>query len=81
MATLGLVLSVVMIILSVLLCIIILLQSKRSAGLGAIGGGGGSGDTYWSKNKGSSMEGALERYTKIGGALFMILALVINLIG
>ncbi|CDD62021.1 preprotein translocase subunit SecG [Anaerotignum sp.] len=79
MATLGLVLSVVMIILSVLLCIIILLQSKRSAGLGAIGGG--SGDTYWSKNKGSSMEGALERYTKIGGALFMILALVINLIG
>ena len=80
MATLGLVLSVVMIILSVLLCIIILLQSKRSAGLGAIGGGD-SGDTYWSKNKGSSMEGALERYTKIGGALFMIIALVINLIG
>ena len=79
MATLGLVLSVVMIILSVLLCIIILLQSKRSAGLGAIGGG--SGDTYWSKNKGSSMEGALERYTKIGGALFMIIALVINLLG
>ncbi|WP_462426422.1 preprotein translocase subunit SecG [Anaerotignum lactatifermentans] len=79
MATLSLVLSVVLVILSVLLCVIILLQSKRSAGLGAIGGG--SGDTYWSKNKGSSMEGALERYTKIGGALFMILALVINLIG
>lgn len=80
MATLSLVLSVVLVILSVLLCVIILLQSKRSAGLGAIGGGS-SGDTYWSKNKGSSMEGALERYTKIGGALFMILALVINLIG
>lgn len=80
MATLSLVLSVVLVILSVLLCVIILLQSKRSAGLGVIGGGG-SGDTYWSKNKGSSMEGALERYTKIGGALFMILALVINLIG
>ena len=61
MATLSLVLSVVLVILSVLLCVIILLQSKRSAGLGAIGGG--SGDTYWSKNKGSSMEGALERYT------------------
>ena len=79
MATLSLVLSVVLVILSVLLCVIILLQSKRFAGMGAIGGG--SGDTYWSKNKGSSMEGALERYTKIGGALFMILALVINLIG
>lgn len=81
MATLSLVLSVVLVILSVLLCVIILLQSKRSAGLGGAIGGGGSGDTYWSKNKGSSMEGALERYTKIGGALFMILALVINLIG
>lgn len=80
MANMGLILSVVLIILSVLLCIIILLQSKRSAGMGAISGGA-SGDTYWSKNKGSSMEGALERYTKIGGALFMILALVINLIG
>ncbi len=80
MANMGLILSVVLIILSVLLCIIILLQSKRSAGMGAISGAG-SGDTYWSKNKGNSMEGALERYTKIGGALFMILALVINLIG
>lgn len=80
MATISLILSVVLILLSVLLCIIILLQSKRSAGLGAINATGSS-DTYWSKNKGSSMEGTLERYTKIGGALFMILALVLNLIG
>lgn len=80
MTTIGLVLSVVLLVLSVLLCIIILLQSKRSAGLGAISGGG-SGDTYWSKNKGSSMEGALERYTKIGGALFMIIAFIVNLVG
>ncbi|MPN40747.1 hypothetical protein SDC9_188286 [bioreactor metagenome] len=56
------------------------MQSKRSAGLGAISGGGSS-DTYWSKNKGHSVEGALEKYTKIGGALFMILAFVINLVG
>ena len=80
MATISLILSVVLILLSVLLCIIILLQSKRSGGLGAINAASSS-DTYWSKNKGSSMEGTLERYTKIGGALFMILALVLNLIG
>ena len=78
MATLGLVLSVVMIILSVLLCIIILLQSKRSAGLGAIGGGG-SGDTYWGKNKGRSMEGKLEKFTKLAAVLIFVLALVLNL--
>ena len=56
------------------------MQSKRSAGLGAIGGGA-SGDTYWSKNKGHSVEGTLERYTKIGGALFLIIAFIINLVG
>lgn len=80
MSTISMVLVVILLIIAVLLCGIILLQSKRSAGMGAISGSG-SGDTYWSKNKGNSMEGALERYTKIGGALFMIIAFVINLIG
>ena len=81
MTTIGMVLTGILAVLAVVLCIIILMQSKRSAGLGAIGGGGSGGDTYWSKNKGHSVEGALEKYTKIGGALFMILALVINLVG
>lgn len=80
MSTIGLVLTGVLIILSIILCVIILLQSKRSAGLGAVSAAS-SADTYWSKNKGNSMEGALEKYTKIFGALFMILAFVINLVG
>jgi len=81
MSTIGMVLTGILAVLSVLLCIIILLQSKRSAGLGAVGGSSSGGDSYWSKNKGSSMEGTLERYTKIGGALFMIIALAINFFG
>ena len=72
------VLAVVLMIVGVILCIIILLQSKRSAGLGAVSAAS-SADT-WSRNKGNSMEGALERYTKIGGALFMIIAFIINLL-
>lgn len=80
MSTIGTVLTVVLLLLAVVLSIIILMQSKRSAGLGAIGGGA-SGDTYWSKNKGHSVEGTLERYTKIGGALFLIIAFIINLVG
>ncbi len=79
MTTLGTVLTVILAILALALCIIILMQSKRSAGLGAINGSS-NGDTYWSKNKGHSVEGALEKYTKIGGALFMIIAFIINLI-
>lgn len=80
MTTIGMVLTGILAVLAVVLSIIILMQTKRSAGLGAISGGGSS-DTYWSKNKGHSVEGALEKYTKIGGALFMILAFVINLVG
>lgn len=80
MTTIGMVLTGILSVLAVILCVIILMQSKRSAGLGAISGSSG-GDTYWSKNKGNSVEGVLEKYTKIGGALFMIIALAINLIG
>ncbi|NLK36725.1 MAG: preprotein translocase subunit SecG [Epulopiscium sp.] len=79
MSTISMVLTGILLVLSIFLCIIILLQSKRSAGLGAISAAS-SADTYWSKNKGNSMEGSLEKYTKIGGALFMILAFVINIL-
>lgn len=81
MTTIGLVLTGILAVVAVVLCVIILMQSKRSAGLGAISASSSGGDTYWSKNKGHSVEGALEKYTKIGGALFMLLALAINVIG
>jgi len=81
MSTLGMVLCGVLIVLAIILCTIILLQSKRSAGLGAVGGGNSGSDTYWSKNKGHSVEGTLEKYTKVLGALFIIIALVVNFFG
>ena len=77
MSTLGMVLTVIEAIIGVVLIIVILLQSDRAAGLGAVSA---SADSYWSKNKANSIEGALEKYTKILVALFMILALVINFI-
>ena len=80
MSTIGMVLTGILMVISVVLAVIILLQSKRSAGLGAVNGAS-NGDSYWSKNKANSMEGALEKYTKIGGALFMIIAFIINLVG
>ena len=79
MSTIGMVLTVILMILAVVLAAIILMQSKRSAGLGAVSSS--SSDSYWSKNKGNSVEGALEKYTKIGGALFMIIAFIVNLVG
>ena len=58
------------------LTVIILMQEGKSAGLGAIAG---AADTYWGKNKGRSMEGALVKSTKFLAILFIVLAAVLNL--
>jgi len=75
------IIAVAVILLCVGINIMILLQKKKSAGMsGSISGMGASGDTYWDKNKGRSLEGALEKYTKIAGAAFMIACIVLNII-
>jgi len=60
--------------------VFILLQKKKSAGLSGGIAGMGASDTYWDKNKGRSLEGSLEKYTKLAGAAFILLSLAINLI-
>lgn len=76
MAVLKMILTIVFILLSVVLTVVVLMQQGKNAGLGAIAGGS---ETYWGKNKGRSMEGMLERITKILIAAFIILAAVLNL--
>ena len=61
------ILSIVFVIICVALSAIILLQEGKSQGLGSIGG---MADTYWGRNKGRSMEGKLEKFTKYGAILF-----------
>lgn len=48
----------------------------KTSGLGAISG---VAESYWGKNKGRSMEGNLEKFTKIAAVLIFVLALVLNL--
>lgn len=64
----------------VLLCIVatvlVLLQEGKSQGLGAIAGGS---ESYWGRNKGRSMEGNLEKWTKILMVVFFVLAVILNL--
>lgn len=76
MAVLKTILTVIFILISVALTVIILLQEGKSAGLGAISG---SSDTYWSKNKGRSMEGMLVKITRILVILFVVVAAVLNM--
>ena len=76
MAALRIVLTIVFILVSVVLAAIVLMQEGKSAGLGVISG---AADTYWGKNKGRSIEGKLEKITKILAVAFMLLAIVLNL--
>jgi len=76
MAALRIVLTVILILVSIVFTVIVLMQEGKSAGLGAISG---AAETYWGKNKGRSMEGALVKITKVLGVVFMLLAVVLNI--
>ena len=70
-------LVIIFCILGVALSAIILMQEGKSQGLGAISG---MADTYWCKNRGRSIEGGLEKFTKIAAVLFFLVALVLDVI-
>lgn len=69
-------LTVIFIIISIALSVIVLMQEGKSAGLGAISG---AAESYWGKNKGRSMEGALVKITRILAVAFIVLAAVLNI--
>lgn len=71
------VLTVVFMIVSFIITVVILLQEGKQAGLtGAISG---AAESYWGKNKGRSMEGKLEKITKICVVLFFVLSVILNM--
>ena len=69
--------SIIYVILGIALSALILMQESKQQGLGSIGG---MADSYWGKIKGRSMEGSLEKFTKYGTGVFLVLALVLNLL-
>ena len=77
MAVVEIILSVIYVILGVAISAVILMQEGKSQGLGALGG---IADSYWGKNKGRSMEGALEKFTKYGAMAFMLITIAMNVI-
>ena len=77
MEVLRVIVTIVYVLICIGLVVVVLMQEGKSAGLsGAING---VADTYWGKNKGRSMEGALNKITKLLAALFIILSVVLNL--
>lgn len=76
MAILKTVLTIVFIIISIALTVIVLMQEGKQTGLGAVAG---SSETYWSKNKGRSVEGMLVKFTRALVILFLVIATVLNI--
>ena len=77
MAVLRVIVTVLYVLICVALVVVVLFQESKTQGLsGTING---VAETYWGKNKGRSMEGALEKGTKILAALFIVLSVVLNL--
>ena len=76
MEVLEIILTILFAIDCIVLTIIVLLQESKADGLGALSG---SSDTFWSQNKGRSMEGTLVMITRIAAILFVVLAIALNL--
>ena len=73
-------LTIVYLLICVAIVIIVMIQDTKSEGLGAaLAGGSGAKSTYWSKNKGRSKEGMLNKLTLILAFLFIVLSVVLSL--
>ena len=76
MGVLITVLQVIFILVFIALAAIVLMQEGKTQGLGAIGG---VAESYWGKNKGRSMEGALVKITKYLVIAFIVIAIILNI--
>jgi len=70
-------LGIVYFIVCIFILVVVLKQEGKQQGLGAVSGS--FTDTYWSKNKGRSMEGVLKKLTVVAAILFVALSLALNL--
>ena len=78
METLNLIISIVQVVLAVAVIALVLLQQGKRAGLsGAISGGA---ETFFGKNKASSMDTMLSRLTIILSILLVVSTFALNFI-
>ncbi len=79
MTAITVILSVIYVLLAIVLVAAVILQSGKNNGLsGAIGGG--SGETFLSKNKAKSLDAKLAKMTKWIAIAFIVLTLVISIV-
>ena len=72
-------LTIVYLLICVAIVILVMIQDTKSEGLGAALAGGTAGkSSYWSKNKGRSKEGMLNKLTILLAFLFIALSIVLS---
>ena len=79
MSVIHVILSIIYVILGVAISVVILMQEGKSNGLGSAIGGI-SADSYWSKYRGRSMEGALEHFTRYGAIEIMLITIALSVL-
>lgn len=77
MSTLTIIFTILQVISGLAVTVIVLMQSGKSAGLGAVSGGA---DTFLSKGKAKTLDEKLAKATKWFALAFVLLTLVLNLI-
>lgn len=76
MKTLGIILSIAQVVVSIFIIIAVLFQSSRRSGLsGAISGGS---ETFFSRNKSHSLDSVLSNATGIAMAVLVVITLLLN---
>ena len=71
-------LTIVYIIIALLLTVVVLFQKGKDP-RSASSVMGGSGETFFSKNKSNTREGLLEKLTAIFAVLFIVLSVIVSL--
>jgi len=72
MTTLRTIATIVYVLVCIALSVVVIMQEGKSAGLS--GSISGAAESYWGKNKGRSMEGALVNATRVLAVLFIVIS-------
>ncbi len=77
MSAIELILNILMVISALVMIVTVLMQSSDDDGMGALTGGS---ETFFGKNKNSTLEGKLSNATKISSIVFVVLAIVMLIV-
>ena len=78
MKALSIILTILLVLVCVTMIVVVMLQESKNNGLGSLAGA--AGESYVSRNQARTPEGRLQRLTKILGAAFIVIALVLDIL-